>query len=88
VAYDRKYGNVTLEHGSVGDDEPVIVFRAQDQLLPKVLKIYRILCEVAGSPDNHLAAIDDTATYINAWQLNNYTQTPRSNGYDPRTGGR
>lgn len=85
MPYDLKYGRVTLENQrNVGDDEPVIVFRAKDRLLPKLLKVYRYFCELAGSPDNHLAAIDDTAQNIKAWQFQNGTQVPQSTGYNPR----
>jgi hypothetical protein len=85
VPYDKKYGQVQLENQrNVGDDEPVIVFRAKDKLLLKVLTVYRMLCEEAGSPDNHLAAIDDTAADIKAWQFQNGTKVPQSKGYDPR----
>jgi hypothetical protein len=81
---DNKYGRVTLENQrNIGDDEPVVVFRAQDRLLPKVLKVYRILCEVAGSPENHLRAIDAAAANVKAWQAENKTQTPQSKGFDP-----
>lgn len=83
---DRKYGRVILENQrNVGDDEPVIVFRAQDRLLPKLLKVYRYMCELAGSPENHLAAIDDTAGVIKAWQAEHTTKTPTSTGYSPDT---
>ena len=86
MPYDKKYGRVTLENQrNVGDDEPVIVFRAKDKLLPGLLTVYRRFCELAGSPDNHLAAIDDTAADIKAWQFQNGSQVPQSAGYDPRT---
>lgn len=78
VAQDRKYGTVTTERGTIGDNEPVVVFRAQDRLLPKLLKIYRILCELAGSPQHHLDAIDATAADVKAWQAQNPTKTPTS----------
>lgn len=32
---DRKYGRVMLEHGGVGTNEPVVIFRADDELLPE-----------------------------------------------------
>jgi hypothetical protein len=78
MAVDRKYGHVTTEHGTIGEDEPVVVFRAQDKLLPKLLNIYRFLCELAGSPEHHLVAIDDAATYVKAWQLVNGSKVPTS----------
>lgn len=37
MAIDLKYGRVTLENADIGEDEPVVVFRARDALLPKVL---------------------------------------------------
>jgi hypothetical protein len=76
---DNKYGRVTLENQRrIGDDEPVVIFRAQDRLLPKVLKIYHILCELAGSPEHHLTAIDEAAAKVKEWQASNRTKTPSS----------
>jgi hypothetical protein len=75
---DNKYGRVTLEHGTVGDDEPVVVFRAQDALLPKVLDIYAFLCEIAGSPKHHLEAIRKASMLVKGWQAQNRTKTPSS----------
>ena len=31
MAIDNKYGQVTVEHGSIGEDEPVFVIRAKDE---------------------------------------------------------
>lgn len=60
MAYDRKYGKVTTEFGNIGEDEPVVVFRAQDVLLPKVLAYYHLFCMKIGSPRFHLNLIMDT----------------------------
>jgi hypothetical protein len=78
MGIDGKYGRVTLEHSTIGEDEPVVVFRAQDKLLPDLLKIYRILCKTAGSPDRHLDLIQESAEKIRAWQAGNFTKTPES----------
>jgi hypothetical protein len=78
MAIDNKYGRVILERSTIGEKEPVVVFRAQDKLLPKVLDIYRFLCEIAGSPPRHLELISDSAEKIRAWQQENFTQTPQS----------
>lgn len=78
MAVDSKYGRVTTEHGTIGDDEPVVVFRAQDRLLPKLLKVYRIFCELAGSPPHHLAAIDNAVAEVKGWQSIHRTKTPSS----------
>jgi hypothetical protein len=75
---DLKYGQVSLERGTVARDEPVVVFRAQDRTLPHLLAIYRHLCEVAGSPEHHLANVDANVEAVRAWQADHYTQTPRS----------
>lgn len=75
---DNKYGRVTVERGTIGDDEPVVVFRAQDALLPRVLDIYGILCEIAGSPKHHLELIRKTALDVKGWQAQNRTKTPSS----------
>jgi hypothetical protein len=78
MAIDPKYGRVTLEHGTVGEDEPVIVFRAQDKLLPMVMKIYAALCEEAGSPERHIAKISHARDQVIMWQMMNATQVPTS----------
>jgi len=78
MAIDLKYGRVTMEKGDVGEDEPVIVFRAQDSLLPKLLSHYLYLCINAGSPNHHLNAILNVRQFIMNWQKNHHTQVPRS----------
>lgn len=80
MGIDGKYGHVTTERGTIGEDEPVIVFRAQDRLLPKLLKVYKIMCELAGSPQRHLDLIHESAMTIKAWQAENFTKTPESAG--------
>lgn len=80
---DGKYGRVQLERGTVGEDEPVFVFRAQDETLPELLLMYAELCERNGSPQRHLDAIDRSRDGIVAWQQSNFTQTPQSSGWAP-----
>ena len=77
---DAKYGKVTLEYGTIGEDEPVVVFRAQDILLPKVLMYYHLFCLKEGSPRRHLDLILDSLDKIKAWQKKNpaTTRTPNS----------
>jgi hypothetical protein len=83
MAIDGKYGRVVTARGDIGKDEPVVVFRAQDKLLPHLLRVYRQLCLDAGSPELHLRAIDDTLANVEGWQSTNYTQVPQSKGYEP-----
>lgn len=68
MAIDAKYGRVTLEHGTIGDDEPVVVFRAKDLVLPKLLAYYHLFCLKAGSPKRHLDLILSTRETIMKWQ--------------------
>jgi hypothetical protein len=78
MAIDNKYGRVTLEHGTIGEDEPVVVFRAKDRLLPKVLAYYLLFCLKDGSPKRHIQLILDSRDKIVDWQNHNDTQTPAS----------
>jgi hypothetical protein len=83
MAVDAKYGHVSTEHGAIGDNEPVVVFRAQDELLPKVLAYYHLFCVKAGSPRHHLDAIMDARERVLEWQKEHHTQTPRSDSLAP-----
>lgn len=86
MGVDGKYGRVTTEFGTIGESEPVVVFRAQDELLYPLLKRYRLLCEQAGSPEHHLARIDDTIDQVTSWQEQegHHTQVPNSDTYVER----
>lgn len=64
-------GDLTKLDGTpIPDDEPVILFRGNDKLLPKVLEHYKQLCTEAGSPANHLNLIDEKIDRVNNWQSN------------------
>jgi hypothetical protein len=65
---DGKYGRVTTEHGDIPDDEPVIVFRARDRLVPELLDYYHGQCIEAGSPQRHRDLIAAQRKRIIAWQ--------------------
>lgn len=80
MGIDTKYGRVTTERGSIGEDEPVVVFRAQDKLVPKLLAYYHLFCLRAGSPRRHLDAILDARDAVERWQASHRTQVPRSDG--------
>lgn len=83
MAIDGKYGRVTLESGTIGEAEPVVVFRAQDAILPQLLEHYRDLCSDAGSPEHHLASIGQRIADIRSWQADHHTQVPRSDALRP-----
>jgi hypothetical protein len=76
MAEDRKYGKVTLERGTIREDEPVVVFRGQDKLLPKVLAYYHLFCLKEGSPKEHLDLILSRRKEILIWQGDNKTKVP------------
>jgi hypothetical protein len=78
VAIDHKYGKITLEHGMIEEDEPVVVFRATDTFLPKLLAYYHLFCLRGGSPRRHLDLILDSREKVLAWQRINGTRTPNS----------
>jgi hypothetical protein len=78
MAIDTKYGRVTLERGTIGEDEPVVVFRAQDNQLVPLLSHYLEMCAAAGSPGRHLAKIEQAKDAVAEWQASNYTQVPQS----------
>ena len=82
MAIDGKYGRVTLEKGTIGEDEPVVVFRAQDMLLVPLLEEYGRLCVHQGSPERHIDLILNTKDRIEAWQAENPTKVPESVGYE------
>lgn len=86
MARDIKYGKVTVEHGNIEDDEPVVVFRARDVLLDTVLAVYSALCKKAGSSDQHLNLIEETRNQVNKWQNDNLERVriPNSNSYTSR----
>lgn len=78
MAIDAKYGRVTLEHGTIGEDEPVVVFRAKDMNLPKVLMYYRLLCGRNGSPRRHLALVGKSHELVLKWQEEHGSRIPNS----------
>lgn len=86
MGIDSKYGRVSTERGTIGTDEPVVVFRAQDELLPLLLMDYYNLCEEAGSPKHHLSAILDALTAVHTWQKDNTTKVPSSDMLAPAAG--
>ena len=89
MAVDTKYGRVTTEHGDIGDDEPVVVFRGRDRHLLDVLDEYWQICEFGDSPSHHLDAIQRAKDAVKAWQdaHPDLVRTPNSDAYVQRVGG-
>ena len=80
MAIESKYGRVTIECGDIPEDEPVFLFRAQDQLLPDILAYYAARCRSAGSPAHHIDGVDASRAEILEWQRTHTTQVPQSAG--------
>ena len=72
---DSKYqtsGDITKLDGTpIPQDEPLILFRGKDKLLPVLLEQYRQLCQDAGSPQQQLESIERQIQEIKAWQEKN-----------------
>ena len=62
----------------IGVDEPVVVFRAQDKLLPKLLGYYHMFCLKVGSPREHLNLILDSREAVVKWQEQHEAKVPTS----------
>jgi hypothetical protein len=80
-----KYGTIITERGNIPPDEPVFLLRAQDVTSPKALRLYRELCEKAGSPQEHLDQIDDTGGAFLQWHAD-HPDTVKVPGTGPGTG--
>jgi hypothetical protein len=72
---DGKYktsGDITkLDGTSLPEDEPLILFRGQDKLLPRLLEHYNQLCRDAGSPKAQLDLLQQRIDEIKKWQADN-----------------
>ncbi len=69
---DGKYktsGDITkLDGTAIAEDEPLILFRGQDKLLPELLEKYNELCKSAGSPQEQLDKLAQQIDKIKKWQ--------------------
>lgn len=68
MGHDSKYGRVITEHGSIPDDEPVIVFRARDAFSVPALRAYLAACQAGGSPIFHADLVGQTVNRFMDWQ--------------------
>jgi hypothetical protein len=78
MAYDRKYGEITAEHGDVvhgepgvplnESDEPVFIIRAQDACAVDAVLRYRGAAEDKGASEELLYAVEEAAGAISEWQ--------------------
>lgn len=70
------YDPIQDPRGKIGEDEPVMLFRAKDRLMPHVLEAYRSLLSAASADPTMIDAVALHIARVNKWQLRNRTQTP------------
>lgn len=72
---DTKYktdGNITKMDGTpIPDDEPIILFRAKDQLTPQLIEAYKKLCSDAGCQRQQITSLDPLIERFKNWQVAN-----------------
>lgn len=68
MGYDRKYGQVTTERGTIGDDEPVFVIRGADKSAPNAIRAYASNAAICGADDDMIANVRERANQVAAWQ--------------------
>ena len=72
---DGKYktdGNITKMDGTpIPDDEPLILFRAKDKLLPQVIENYKKLCQDAGCQPQQVESLGPLVQQVKDWQTAN-----------------
>lgn len=68
MATETKYGVCVQE---IPEDEPIILFRAQDKVLPLLLVVYALICQLLGSPREHIDAIWTKRSKVERWQDEN-----------------
>lgn len=72
---DGKYqtsGDITKLDGTpIPQDEPLILFRGKDKLLPRLLEQYKQLCQDGGSPQGQLDLLQQRIDEIKLWQDGN-----------------
>lgn len=76
MAIESKYGTVTTERGDIPEDEPVVVFRARDALLPDVLADYRRAALLSGCPPEFLESLSALQLRVDQWQATHPTHLP------------
>lgn len=81
MGIDGKYGQVTCQFGDIGKDEPVIVFRAQDELLPYVLDDLAARCVERGVSRRHVDLVRQARLDVMRWQKEHAYHLPNSDTY-------
>lgn len=78
---ETKYGRVTFERGTIGEDEPVFVLRGQDPYGPDAIRAYALICQDHGCAPEHVAAVREAADEMDAWQREHPTWVKEQPGH-------
>lgn len=84
MGYDLKYGRVTTERGSIPDDEPVFLLRAQDSFAVEAIIHYLGRC--AGYPDvsdRHVVGVRRVLDVFRTWRSAGKARTKVPDTDDP-----
>ncbi len=71
MGYDRKYGKVTTERGTIGEDEPVFVIRAADVSASAAIEAYAFHARRFGASTSLTDPVFERAEQVRAWQRRN-----------------
>ena len=69
------YNRIQDPDGKIKEDEPVILFRAQDELMVQVLEFYSFIARRAGAHDVS-RKVNDHVVLAKEWQRRNPTKVP------------
>jgi hypothetical protein len=81
MGFDGKYGRVEFPDSdwvTIEDDEPVMVFRARDNLMPDIMKYYWQRSLANGAPAHHLRLIEEQLKRVKDWQQTHTIQDATS----------
>lgn len=68
----RTDGDITKNDGTpIPDNEPLMLFRGQDRLLPDLIDQYAEMCASAGGLEENIQALKEKAESVREWQRNN-----------------
>lgn len=70
------YDRIQDPAGLIGEDEPVMLFRAKDRLMHNVLAAYRDMLVQVGAEPHMVESVERHIDRVTHWQVENGTQTP------------
>ena len=68
MAIEGKYGKITTERGTIPDDEPVFLLRAQDKLASPTVRMYAAMRRASGDEEG-AENCEAVARLMEAWPV-------------------